>query len=907
MFNSLAAAIAAGMWMSAGLRGQNVTPPNMTAAAGKTAAAPAENTAAMPTGTTPMAPLVAVGEARPAPGGWIMRDEAAKRALQLGFSPAAEVLLRELLESTDTSDPVKNRLGLELTAALFDQGRLADAEQDLARIPGVRTAAYHLRAGLIAAYRKQAEPARSEAAQVKIDELPAAERGWFRFLEGMIADQAGDLGRRDQAYEEAVKSAVSDLQRARFELEQLRVKLLSGPVTEQEAGRLRQNMERLQGQKSGYVYARYYAVALDALGRKAEAVTLLQRQLQSLPPEERQETDDMRLLLGLIAGADSGVGRNALFGLLDRAVSREPQRAALQLLARGSDTGAARARFREKLDQLIAAAVPHPIKEELLIYRAQAALFEKNYGRAEEDAKTLLESFPGSQLRTQALGVLTSVAWELRRYRSAADYAAQLRAELPAGDARAQLGVLVADAYFRAGDYRNAADAYGSAQREPPGAVAPGVLLFQRVLAEINAAEANLERLDAAQILLDDAAGTAGVDPVSRWQAEWNLARALQVHGRTAPALKRVTRLLGQSGAAALPPDLFVRMAWLQARLAFEAGSPAEAIRLVDALLEAPAIGKLATGLKTDVTSTSILLKAQALLDSGKTEPAATPAGLELLKNLRTDFPKTDAAIYSYIAEADYYVARNVIVEAQGLFTKLADAYPDSSYAPFALYEAALSAERLGQDAAYEDADRLIERLVTSYPQSDLVFYARLKQGDLWRKLNRFGLAQQTYEEITNKFPGHQDVLLAQLALADCHYAQAASDPSHWESAVAMYERLQDLPTAPVDLRVEAGYKHGNAQAKRGAPDRAQAAWMLVINTVLLDPARAAELGAKGRYWMSRVLLELGDLYEKQARLDQARGAYELLLRQQLPGGALAQQRLERFSAGKGGEKTKPE
>jgi TolA-binding protein len=899
MFNSLAAAIAAGMWMGAGLRGQNVTPPNMTAPGGNASAAPA--------GNAPVAPLVATGESRPAPGDWIMRDEAAKRALQLGFSPAAEALLKAMLETPGVSDAVKNRLGLELTAALLDQGRLADAEEALGRIPGMRTAAYHLRAGLIAAYRKQTEPARSEAAQVKIDELPAAERGWFRFLEGMIADQAGDLGRRDQAYEEAVKSAVSDLQRARFELEQQRVKLLSGPVTEQEAGRMRQNMERLQGQKSGYVYARYYAVALDALGRKAEAVRILQRQLQSLPPEERQETDDMRLLLGLIGGAESGVGRNALFGLLDRAVSREPQRAALQLLARDSDNGAARAEFRAKLDQLIAAAVPHPIKEELLVYRAQAALFEKNYGRAEEDAKTLLESFPGSQLKTQALGVLTGVAWELRRYRSAADYAAQLRAELPAGDARAQLGVLVADAYFRAGDYRNAADAYGSAQREPPAAVAPGVLLFQRVLAEINAADVNRERLDAAQTLLDEGAGTAGADPVSRWQAEWNLARALQVHGRTEAALKRVTRLLGQTGAAALPPELFVRMAWLQARLAFESGSPAEAIRLVDALLEAPAIATLAAPLKTDVTSTSILLKAQALLDSSKTEPAAAPAGLELLKSLRTDFPKTDAAIYSYIAEADYYAARNVIVEAQGLFTKLADTYPDSTYAPFALYEAALSAERLSQDAAYEDANRLIERLVTSYPQSDLVFYARLKQGDLLRKLNHFGLAQRAYEEITNKSPPHQDVLLAQLALADCHYAQAASDPSHWESAAAIYERLQDLPTAPVDLRVEAGFKHGNAQAKRGATDRAQAAWMLVINTFLLDPARAAELGAKGRYWMSRVLLELGDLYEKEARLDQARSAYELLLRQQLPGAALAQQRLARFNAGKGGEQGKPE
>ena len=184
------------------------------------------------------------------------------------------------------------------------------------------------------------------------------------------------------------------------------------------------------------------------LGRKADAVTVLQRQLQSLPPEEKQTLDDMRLLLGLIAGPESRVGRNALFGLLDRAVSRESQRAALQLLARGSDNGPTRAEFRAKLDQLIAAPTPHPIKEDLMVFRAQVALKEKNYGGAEEDARTLLESFPGSQLKAQALGVLTGVAWELRRYRTAADRAARLRAELPPGDARAQLGVLVADAVF---------------------------------------------------------------------------------------------------------------------------------------------------------------------------------------------------------------------------------------------------------------------------------------------------------------------------------------------------------------------------------------------------------------------------------------------------------------------------
>jgi len=851
------------------------------------------------------APLMRAGEGAPAPGGWILRLGAAERSLQLGFSPAAAALLQELLASPETPATETGRLQLDLTAAWLDQGRLAEAGETLASYAGPRNARYHLRAGLLAAYGRKPEAAHAEAAQVRAEDLPPAERGWARFLEGMMAEGSGDLGKAQAAYEQAMGAAVSDVQRARFALEREKIKLLYTQPTEQQATVLARNVERYQGQKIGYSFVRQYAMVLDALNRRTEAVALLQRQLQLLPGEERQALDDLRLLLGLIAGADSGLGRNALFGLLDGAVSREPQRMALQLLARASNSGAARAEFRVKLDQLIAAPTPHPIQEDLRVFRAEVELAEKNYGRAEEDAKTLLERFPGSQLKAQALGVLTGVAWELRRYRTAADYAAQLRAELPPGDAHAQLGVLVAEAYFRAGDFKNAADAYASAQREPPAAVAAGTLLFQRVVAEINAG-----RLDVAGTLLDEAAAAPGIDAVSRWQAEWNLARALQVNDQTAPALARVTRLVGEAGAAALPADLAVRMAWLQARLAFESGSPAEAIRLVNVLLArlaGPATAALPAELKTDVASTSVLLKAQALLKSGQTRPAAVTEGLELLAQLRQQYPKSDAAVYSFVAEADYYVARYEIGEAQRLFTKLADDYRDNAYAPFALYEAALNAEKRGQDNYYEEAERLIERLVTEYPQSELVFYARLKQGDLLRKLNRFGPAQQVYELLANSFAQHQDVLLAQLALADCHLAQVATDPTHWESAITIYERLQDLPTAPLDLRAEAGFKHGYALAHRGNPARAQATWMLVVNTFLLDHDRAAGLGPKGRYWMSRVLFELGDLYEREAKLDQARTAYELLLQQNLPGQSLARQRLARFGAGKAAAESKPE
>lgn len=850
-------------------------------------------------GAAPGAPLVKAGEVPAAPGGWIVREAAAERALQLGFSPAAEALLRELLAAKSTPASEHDKLILELSAALLDQGRLEEAQKALAGFTGPRTSAFHLRTGLIEAYRRRVEAAQADAAQVKPDELPAAETGWYYFLEGMIADLSGNLGRRNQAYAEAVKHAVSEIQRARFQLEQLRVDLLSNSVTEQEAARLKRNMERLQGQKPGYAYARYYAMALNALGHKAEAVNLLQQQLQALPPEEKQELDDMRLLLGLIAGGGSGAGRHALFGLLDHAVSPESQRIALQLLARASDSGAARTEFLGKLDQLIAAPTPHPILADLLAFRAQLSLVEKNYDGAEADAKRLLEQFPGSPLKTEALGVLTGVAWEQYRYRSAADYASRLRADLPAGDARAQLGVLVAEAYFRAGDYRSAADAYGSAEREPPTSVRPGVLLFQRVLADINSGQ-----LDEAQTLLDQSGNAAGVDAVSRWEAEWNLARALEVAGRTAEALQRVTRIVSEPDASKIKPELYVRMAWLQARLAFQSDAPAEAIRLVDALqrrLATPEMAKLPPDLRIDVLSTSALLKAQALLaaDQGHGSAAASAqAGLDQLKKLRTDYPKTDAAVYSFVVEADYYAKRGDIVTAQSLFTNLADTYPHSVYAPFALYEAALNSERLGQDKDYEYADRLLERLVTTYRTSDMVFYARLKEGDLLRKLNKFAAAQRVYELLINDpaFSRNPDVLLAQLALADCYYAQAATDPSQWENADAIYERLQDYPTAPVDLRVEAGFKHGYTQIKRGNPSRAEATWWLITNTFLLDPAQAEKLGPKGRYWMSRLLLELGDLYQRDAKLDQARKAYQLVLKEKLPAAAVAQQRLRRMA-----------
>ena len=137
-------------------------------------------------------------------------------------------------------------------------------------------------------------------------------------------------------------------------------------------------------------------------------------------------------------------------------------------------------------------------------------------------------------------------AWEQYRYRTAADYAFKAGGELPPGPIRAEFGLLVAEAWFRAGllgkdsgDFRSAADAYAAALRSRPEGVRPGLLMFQRVQSEIEAGA-----LGTAVTVLDDLARDPAFDAEDRWEAEWNLARSLEVHGETAEAYDRVNRLL---------------------------------------------------------------------------------------------------------------------------------------------------------------------------------------------------------------------------------------------------------------------------------------------------------------------------------------------------------------------------
>ena len=180
------------------------------------------------------------------PGGWIVAEGRANAALQAGFPATAAAGYRELLRDPALPTGTKQRVTLAWVTALLEAGELGAAENALQNYDGPRNTSFQLRAGLIAATGRRNAQAKAALAAGKADDLPAAERGWWFFLQATVADADGEIVPANNLYEQALRAAVSDLQRARFVLGQEQSRLRSGQVNEAQLATLRGNMERLK-------------------------------------------------------------------------------------------------------------------------------------------------------------------------------------------------------------------------------------------------------------------------------------------------------------------------------------------------------------------------------------------------------------------------------------------------------------------------------------------------------------------------------------------------------------------------------------------------------------------------------------------------------------------------------------
>ena len=843
-----------------------------------------------PTGSLGLPPVSVERDARIASLRLRWEMEGIQTAIQDGFIGVAKTLVDRLLEDPPEEEAAHQKLlRYRLQIALI-RGDMETASRAMATLRERGSAPDPLNEALYLFFSGDPEAAATRLADLDPTTLPVDRLAWVRFLQALILTRQGATEEANSLFLEAENLAPTDLLQDHFEIIRVREEIAAGNYDEASISALRESVRSMRGERAGFEAARLLALALNRMGDQAGAIEVLNTHLAMPGLREFNLRSDLLLIMGIISGPESPRGRLALRQIMSDQAKANQQSVALTLLAQSSTTQAEREALLTDINNWLQQEPPHPLTDRLLAYKAYFLVSKGNFQDAEESARRLMQAYPSSDYVAASLWMLAYSSWNQTppRYRTAADYLNQLRQRLRDSREAVEAGILIADCYFLNGDFASAADAYGAILREVPARMA-GDVFFQRILSELNA-----DRPSSAAELIDSARDDPRIAADSLWRAEWNLLDYLRREERVDLAYERIrTVLTAARSGLPLTPSLALRFRWLEARLTLEAGPPAEAVALANTLLddlEAGVYAELPLGQVEEMESHLLLLKGEAQIASGqKTQ------GLATFSRLREKFPQGGPTILSYLVESRSESGQDNLVSAQQSLVALVDRFPGSEYAPIALWEAALNAEQRGLNVHLQEAIGILERLVTEYPGDELVYYARLKQGDLARRLNDFPTALLLYERLLNQYPQHPERYRAELSRADCLMALGSEDPSRFDLAAVIYERNCLLPTAPLPIRLEAGFKWAHSLRQQGDPDGWEAVFWLLYERFVKDPdiVQAIVHDQAGRYWLSRILFELGALQAAKGEIALSRQVYETILNMNLPGSALAGSRLE--------------
>ncbi len=831
-------------------------------------------------------------------GGVFWKAESAERALDAGLYDIASEYARIALEDDGINDrSLRGKLALIRVDAFLAEGRLYDAEAALDQIDSelVDLSSTSLRKAVIALSRKNSTGAVRFLESIKSSELEDGELAWLALVHGWLDLNSGDFGGSEIEFDEARKVAnrvsPSLYSQIAFLTFRFQLEYASSQISVQE---LQDAYQSSRGSETGFRYAQLLAVALNEEGRVDEAIEILDAASTEIPDTYAEIRDGVLLLQVLIAGLDSNLGQSAAKKLAVEGSDLKLQRIALQHLVseglRGSD--AIERVMLESLDEIIASESGHPMTAEALYYRSVDGFQNRDYTRVEDDGKRLVDLYPDSEYNQGILTLLASSAWQRSRFRTAASLLTQTRSRFADKMDVDRLNILIADCYFRAGDQANnegdfsdAADAYKVALDGDLDEGEYSQVFFQLVLSHLNANE-----IDEAKRVLDNSELSRKSSPGEIWQAEWMLIKQMRKRGESIEAYDRINSFVSLEG---LNLSLQMKMLWLGSKLSYESGLYSETSTWVDrltAVLEDVLEDVEDPEFINQVESDALLTLAESLLKFDQVE-----RGLDILAQVRSEFKGYESAERSYLVEARHLADQDLLVESSQLLNVLVKENPRSKFAPLALYEIALNAEKRGQGEYLNQALDLLDRIAKDYPESDLVYYARLKQGNLARRLNEFETAELVYESLENNYRDRPDRYWAQISLADTLIARASEDPSKFEAGISRLELLMDLPNVPIELRVEAGYKIGTAWESQGEKLKAKAAYWNLYDLFVVEEKRIQDLGKKGRYWLSRAMFELAEIFENEAKLDTAVEFYEKIENLGLIGSELARARIEQL------------
>ena len=803
----------------------------------------------------------------------------ARAALETGMPALSESLAQSALSNAATSPAELDEARVILADSLIASGSFDGAQKVLQLVSDKYSPEILLRNAVVLSQIGDYYGAREIISKLSPDAISENSRAWFFITRGRIFFDEGNFGSAADDFKSAQNLAKSGvIKRSADTLINLckMSEELGAKDLESFASELSLKSSLFMGTNAGVQFAKQYAAVLDRLGRKQEALAVIENTLNIalMPDIDRDEL----LLLSASIEPSQERKRAQIESLLKSTKSPAATEQAIALL---------RVSFEADLDaysemlKRVSASASALILDRIFLELAYVSIRKNDFENAAKYAETLLKDYPASAFKVNAFGALAWSAFssgenKKPEYRQAARYLIEMSGLEKNPKMSDFIRFIAADCYFLEGDFDTAAAMYKSlidsnlSERWKGGAFARAAESFL-----------NLGDIESAVLLADSSYNRLSLNPDDVWRTEWSISSLYSQRGETAAARKRVEKLLSSAVGADANQDLRSKVLWLEARLAESDADFEKSLDLSEKILEALNSGALKPSAETAkmIASNAMLIKARSLaaLEQFDGEGGA----FDVYEKLRGEYGGTEAAQISYLYEARDFALRGAYAQAQQHCKNLADTFPSGKYAPDALYDAASYARRLGLESDYREALILLARLVEKYPDSPKVFYAKISQAEILRLMGDFANAAAMYKNIISEFESHPQIKIAYMGLGDCLLAQ----PSGASDAAMMFERIYSMPGIQGGAKAEAAFKWGFALERLGRLREAAEVWWICANEILNPKSKQkGGLGGNERYWIARALLELAKTFEAMGENSSAVSAYELLIRHNLPG-----------------------
>ena len=262
-------------------------------------------------------------------------------------------------------------------------------------------------------------------------------------------------------------------------------------------------------------------------------------------------------------------------------------------------------------------------------------------------------------------------------------------------------------------------------------------------------------------------------------------------------------------------------------------------------------------------------------------------AALRDCERFLEDYPLLPMAADVFIWVGDYYANEGQLKKSEKYFLQLVTTQAHSRHAPMALYEAAKSAYRRGDN---EKAALLLEQLQRDYPEMPkrIAAQAHMLAGDIAAKRGRFEQAIPAFRKVQEALPGTPLALAARGRQGEMHYSAGVDDPDSLQSALEVFSSLLEEPGLPAELRQKALYRRAKTFEKLGRGEAAIKDYLDIVYQYDLD-VKADRI--KDWYYFVRAGYDAGNLLVGEERFREAARTYERLARAGIPTGKDAAQR----------------